>query len=104
MNATELLEIRRYLYRYTVYKTILPSTNVETFSLYCDITPPSCRPPAGGKTIYATRKIRSAVPRVNVPEKKEEVREVSSPSFEMTRTPTNIGVKVQIEDNEALER
>ena len=32
------------------------------------------------------------------------MREVKSPSFEMTRTPTNIGVKVQMEDSEALER
>ena len=63
------------------------------------------RPPLGGKTIYATRKIRSAVPRVNVADKKEEVCEVKSPTFEMTRTPTgNIGVKVQIQDDDTLGR
>ena len=44
------------------------------------------------------------MPRVNVPEKKEEEREVKSPTFEMTRTPTNVGVKVQIEDDETAER
>ncbi|KAL5262430.1 hypothetical protein ACHWQZ_G007975 [Mnemiopsis leidyi] len=61
-------------------------------------------PPGGSKTIYSTRKIRSAVPRVNVPDKKEEEREAKSPTFEMTRTPTNVGVKVQIEDSEIADR
>ncbi|XP_063676345.1 vimentin-like isoform X2 [Bolinopsis microptera] len=62
-------------------------------------------PPLGGKTIYSTRKIRSAVPRVNVADKKEEVREAKSPTFELTRTPTgNIGVKVQIQDDDTLGR
>ena len=89
-------------FNYKVIETVF-SSYPGPINPTCPNTPIFSRPPAGGKTIYATRKIRSAVPRVNVPEKEKEVREVKSPTFEMTRTPTNIGVKVQIDESESLE-